>query len=109
MSAGQAATSLAPRMTEAQLQRAVTDLCAWRGVWWYHASQPQRDNPGFPDLVLIGGHGSLFVELKTAGGRLTNEQAEVGSRMRKAGLDWQVWRPEDLRSGRVQERIEIIR
>jgi hypothetical protein len=96
-------------MTEAQLQAAVIALCKLRGIWHYHAHQPQRDNPGFPDLVLLGPNGARFSELKTATGRLSTAQADVGALMRRAGLQWAVWRPADLHNGLIQREIDAIR
>jgi hypothetical protein len=98
-----------PVMPEAALQKAVTDLAALLGIWWYHAAQPRRDNPGWPDLVLIGRRGALFRELKRDGRQPTAIQSEVGRRMRYAGLDWAVWRPADLRAGAVMSELEKIR
>lgn len=95
-------------MSEADLQKAVLDLCGYRRIWHYHAYQPQRDNPGFPDLVLLGPGGALFRELKKSTGRVSKAQAEVGDRMLLAGLNWAVWRPEDLRSGLIKREIEMI-
>ena len=96
-------------MTEASLQGAVTKLCALLGVWWYHAYQPRRDNAGWPDLVLVGRNGALFRELKRDGENPTAIQSEVGLRMQRAGLDWAVWRPLDLRAGAVMSELESIR
>lgn len=98
-----------PSMGESFLQQAVIDLCKYRGIWWYHAHQPQRDNPGFPDLVLIGSRGALFRELKTEAGRLSLAQGEVAHRMRRAGLSWGIWRPSDLQSGLILHELEGIR
>lgn len=96
-------------MSEAQLQGAVTDLCKLRRIWWYHAYQPQRDNPGFPDLVMLGPGGALFRELKREDGKPSDTQLDVGLRMDVAGLNWGLWLPHDLRSGRIQKEIDAIR
>lgn len=96
-------------MTEAQLQAAVTDLCKLLGVHYYHPYDSRRSVPGWPDLTLCGTKGLIFRELKTATGRLTSAQTEWGMRLRQAGQSWHVWRPEDLRSGRVQRELAAIR
>jgi hypothetical protein len=95
--------------TETQFQKAVTGLCDWRGVWWYHASQPLRDHPGFPDLILVGNRRTIFRELKKAGEKPTAEQVDVGMRLERSGEDWAVWCPADWDSGRIQREIEAIR
>src|SRR5262249_26560390 len=40
--------------------------------------------------------------------RLTAYSAE-GSMLRNAGVSWDVWRPDDLQSGRIQRELEAIR
>lgn len=100
---------MADRWTEAGFQRAVTGLADWLGVWHYHVHDSRRDSAGWPDLALLGDRGFMLRELKTASGRLRDDQAAWGSRLRKAGQDWAVWRPEDLASGRVQRELEAIR
>lgn len=96
-------------MTEAALQAAVIRLCALLGVWWYHAYQPKRDNPGFPDLLMIGARGALWRELKRQDRHPTAIQSEVGLRMHRVGWDWSTWRPADLASGRIHRELEAIR
>lgn len=95
-------------MPEAALQKAVTDLCKLLGIWWYHVGDSRRDRAGWPDLALIGRR-LIYRELKTDSGTLRIEQAEVGARMRRAGVDWAVWRPADLRSGKILAELEAIR
>ena len=96
-------------MAEAALQDAVIKLCKLLGIWHYHAYQPKRDNAGWPDLVLIGRRGAIFRELKRDGQQPTAIQSEIGLRMQRAGLDWAVWRPVDLRAGAVMSELEGIR
>ncbi len=97
-------------MTENQLLDAIRRLCARHHVWHYHAaSVPVAPRfAGFPDLVLLGTHAGAFREIKTATGRTTPAQWAVGARMRAAGLDWAIWRPADLASGRVEEEIAAL-
>lgn len=96
-------------MREAHFQDAVIQLCRFRGIFWYHPYLSHRSAAGWPDLALCGKSGFLLRELKTDKGRLTREQQEWGTRLRTAGISWDVWRPEDLRSGRVQRELEAIR
>jgi hypothetical protein len=101
--------SRSPAAPEAAFQKAVTDLCDWLGLWWYHVTDSRKDKAGFPDLVIIGPHGARFRELKKADGKVSAEQAGVGARMCAAGLDWGVWWPADLFSGRIKDELEAIR
>lgn len=96
-------------MPEDALQAAVIDLCKLRRVLWYHAYRPLFDQRGWPDLALAGKRGAMFRELKREGENPTAEQAEWGRRLLAAGLDWDVWRPADLASGRILREIDAIR
>jgi hypothetical protein len=94
---------------ETHLQGAVIDLCRLYGVAWYHAYSSRRSVPGWPDLALCGARGFLLRELKSASGTLTPEQDEWGLMLRNAGVSWDVWRPDDLHSGRIQNELQAIR
>lgn len=95
-------------MTEAQLQKAVTDLCKLYGLRWHHQRISQLSKPGWPDLT-IAGRSLLFRELKRETGHPTEAQLDWLHTLRKAGADADVWRPSDLASGRVQRELEAIR
>lgn len=95
-------------MKEAHLQGAVIDMCRLVGVAWYHAYSSRRSVSGWPDLALCGSRGFMLRELKTASGRLTTEQEQWGLMLRAAGVSWDVWRPGDLRSGRIQRELLAI-
>lgn len=96
-------------MTEAQFQDTVIAMCKLLRVAWYHPYFSRRSAAGWPDLALCGARGFMLRELKTEKGRLTRDQQEWGSRLRNAGVSWDVWRPADLHSGRVQRELEAIR
>lgn len=96
-------------MSEAQLQAAVLALARWLGLRAWHDRDSRRNGAGLPDLILIGPSGVLWRELKTAKGKLRPAQEHWGSDLRTAGQDWDVWRPADLKGGRVKEEMEKIR
>lgn len=96
-------------MRESQLQDTIIQLCRVLGVAWYHPYSSRRAVPGWPDLALCGPRGFMLRELKTETGRLTDEQNRWGLMLRHAGVSWDVWRPDDLRSGRIQRELEAIR
>lgn len=96
-------------MTEAELQNAVTGLCKLFGIAWFHPYYSKRSVPGWPDLVLCSRRSLLFRELKTAKGPVTPYQREWGRRLSLAGQDWDIWRPADLASGRIQTELTAIR
>ncbi len=96
-------------MTEAQFQDMVVALCKLLGVAWYHPYFSRRSAAGWPDLALCGAQGFMLRELKTEKGRLTRDQETWGLMLRQAGVSWDVWRPADLQSGRIQRELLDIR
>lgn len=95
-------------MTEAQLQSGVTDLCKLYGLKWHHQRYSIGSGAGWPDLTICGTT-IIFRELKRETGKCTPAQNEWGKAIDLAGHDWDVWRPTDLRSGRIQKELEAIR
>lgn len=77
----QARETLDAAMTEAQWQRVVTDLAHRTGWRVYHTYDARHSTAGFPDLVLVKPGDAatpgrlVFLELKTARGRVRPEQA----------------------------------
>ncbi len=96
-------------MTEAQLQDTVVAMCKLLDVAWYHPYFSRRSAAGWPDLALCGTTGFITRELKTERGKLTADQQRWGSMLRQAGISWDVWRPGDLQSGRIQRELLNIR
>lgn len=74
--------------------------------WLVHHVRPGRYGefyktdglPGMPDLVLISlrNRGVIFAELKTARGRLNENQLIVGKALMQNGAEYYVWRPNDM-------------
>jgi len=95
-------------VSEQALQQAVIQLARLLGIEWYHTYDSRRSRKGFPDLVLCGSR-VLYRELKTETGPVTSEQQRWGDRLRQACEDWAVWRPADLRSGRILGELRAIR
>ena len=85
------------RLTEAAFQRQVLDLAKLCGYRAYHTHDSRRSQPGFPDLVLVNPRRkhTLFVELKTDVGRVTDAQQAWLDDLRRAGAFAYVWRPTD--------------
>lgn len=102
-------------MTEEELLAAVIARCDQRGIIWVHISAPHHNRRrqnlvGFPDLLLVGAAGIAFRELKSnrLGARLRSEQTAWRYRLVAAGQDWDVWRPQDLTSGRVDRELAAL-
>jgi hypothetical protein len=97
------------RMPESSVEAHVRSLAQWyRLDVAYHPHDSRRSAAGWPDWVLIGPHGALFRELKGSTGRTTAEQTRTLAAMVAAGLDADVWTPEDVRSGRIEAEIRAI-
>jgi hypothetical protein len=95
-------------VTEAELLREVERLCRRYDVVLDHRYQPLYDRPGWPDCSLLGTRAVAFRELKNARRKVTPAQQQTGERMRGCGLDWDVWRPRDLESGRAEREIAAL-
>lgn len=61
-------------MTERQLQDLIVSAAKLAGWLVFHDHDSRRNEPGFPDLVLVRGSECLFVELKSEKGRVRPEQ-----------------------------------
>lgn len=96
-------------MNESRLQAAVIDMCEIYGIAYYHTYNSRRSVPGWPDLALCGSRGFITRELKSEYGKTTPEQDHWGFVLRSAGISWAVWRPDDLRAGRIQRELLEIR
>jgi hypothetical protein len=98
----------AAAMAEARLLAEVERHCRELGLDWYHTWRSDRSNAGYPDLHVVG-TASLFRELKTETGRVTDPQQHWLARLAAAGHDVGVWRPSDLLGGRVAAELAAIR
>jgi hypothetical protein len=96
-------------MSEAEFQAAVCRLCRKYGLVYFHSTDSRQDiGPGFPDLVIVGLHDSVFAELKTEYSGLDREQTIWMYRLRAAGQRHYVWRPSDLTSGTIEETLSTL-
>ena len=98
-------------MTELELLREVAMLCLRYSVLLDHRLRPVHASyelKGWPDCAMIGYAAAAFRELKNATRAVTPEQQHVGARMLRAGLDWDVWRPADYDSGRIEWEVATL-
>jgi hypothetical protein len=93
------------KMSEASLQEIVLKLARITGWLCYHTHDSRRSEPGFPDLVMVRGRRILFVELKTARGKLTAEQDKWIQALREAGNEALVWRPCNWTDGTIERNL----
>lgn len=80
------------RVTEKRFQQQVVQLARLNSWTVYHTYDSRRSEPGFPDLVLVRDR-VLFRELKAQDGRLSRHQRIWIGRLKDAGADVEVWRP----------------
>lgn len=90
-------------MNEAELQAQVIEIAHGLGLYVFHSTDPRRDiGPGFPDLVICGLEGYLFVELKTLSGQLRHNQVQWKRRLEYVNAPYVLWTPRELISGEIR-------
>lgn len=95
-------------MSERELEEQVRRLCKDLGLAVSHFTDSRRSwLPGWPDLEILG-MSIIHRELKSQHGRLTVDQRRAGSRIMRAGGDWQVWRPAELLDGTIARQLQAI-
>lgn len=95
-------------MTHEELQQHVESECIALGHWFYAPRNSMTAQRGWPDLVILGSRGALFAELKSADGRRTRPQIQVALRLRQAGLQYRLWRPEHWDDGTIARELETL-
>lgn len=80
---------------EAVWQKQVEQLAAERGWICWHDRDSRRNDAGFPDLLLMRER-VVWIECKSAGGRLREAQAAFMAALAAAGQEVYLMRPGDL-------------
>lgn len=65
-------------------------------------------DPGWPDLAIAGPRGFMLRELKMPAQGLRPEQARWKWALLAAGVDYDVWFPQDLASGQIEYELRKI-
>ena len=83
--------------SEAEFQTAVIEFATDCGWIHYHTHDSRRSVSGFPDLVLVhvGRRETLFRELKSAKGVVSDAQKAWMQALEVAGQDATIWWPKD--------------
>jgi hypothetical protein len=81
--------------TEKQFQGAVREYAQALGYRDYCVWNSQHSPPGWPDLVLLRPPRALFVELKSAKGKVSVAQKETLALLEACGLETHTWWPND--------------
>jgi hypothetical protein len=100
-------------MTEAELQRAILDLCGQlqpciRVVHLHDSRRATPDTRGLPDLMLVGAHRLIWRELKPSGGRPRGAQSQWLHWLRQAGQDAAVWQPRHWHNGIISAELAAL-
>lgn len=106
-------------MSEDDLLKAVLEMARVFGIMTAHFRTAQArsgnwvtavsgDGKGYPDLTMVGPRGMLFRELKSARGPTAPEQKAWLARLTATGADAAIWRPADLKSGRIEAELRAI-
>lgn len=80
-------------MSEQELQTLILDTARAMGLLAYHTHDSRRSQPGFPDLVIVGALGIVYLELKSARGEVTPEQRRWLLALRAVGQRAYIVRP----------------
>ena len=98
---------LGKTISERDLQNCVVELANLLGYWHFHDFDSRSSNPGMLDLFLVGKVDTpvatrvIHVELKSRRGRLRESQRDQIARLKAAGQEVYIWRPEDWRDGSI--------
>jgi len=100
-------------VSEEELVERIGALCERYGLRWAHFNIVYRGRRslhgcyGYPDLTIAGPRGVIFRECK-AQSTLRPDQRRWRDMLRRSGQDWEVWRPIDLATGRVEKELAAI-
>lgn len=96
-------------MNESVFLTAVLDLAEIHSVLAFHVFDSRYAiGKGFPDLVLVGRHRTMFAELKTQRGRWSQMQVTWKYRLIASGEHWVSWTPADLDNGAIADTLSEL-
>jgi hypothetical protein len=98
-------------MTHDEIVGRITGMADELGYPWHACNSAQRcDGRGFPDLVIVGRLGVLFVEVKPHSfATRTPEQTSWGYALRAAGARYYLWTQADLDDGSIARVLDGLR
>lgn len=96
-------------MTEKEFMALVVEMARALGWRVYHTHDSRRSAPGFPDLCLVRDR-IVYLELKTATGKVSHDQADWIAAITAAGGTALVVRPTDIDAieHALRRRIERV-
>lgn len=105
-----------PKMTGTELEQNIVDTAHIYGYIAFHqrpglnrdgswTSAIKYDGKGFPDLVLAGDKGILFIEVKGDGDKVRPDQEKWLTALRRGGARVHVWTPAEWHSGYITKAL----
>lgn len=97
-------------MNHKQLLGMTVGLAEQHGLMWHYCPDSRHclGARGFPDLVVAGPGGLVFVELKSADDDTTAEQDFWRYILYRAGVRYQLFRPSELTDGTIRRVFERL-
>jgi len=95
-------------MRAAELYAAVMRLTEVRELWVMHVPASATLARGWPDLTILGPRGCIFRKLLDEHGMLHPNSATVLNRLRRSGINADVWRPAQLHDGTIEAELEMV-
>ena len=97
-------------MSEDELLGSTVALAEYLHILVFHVrdSRTLKIGQGFPDLVLAGSAGVIFAELKGFDDVLSSAQKSWKWKLQAGGAHWQLWRPPDWFTGRIEHELRRI-
>ena len=83
-------------MTERELQDTVLEVLEWQGWKVFHDEDSRRNRAGFPDCCAVKGSRLMFIEFKSAKGKLRTQQRQWLDELAQATYEVYLVRPKDL-------------
>ena len=95
-------------MTEHELLAETIKLCEQLGLLYHHCPDGRgcRGQRGLPDLIVLGGNGLAMLELKSADGEPSADQALWAWTLHKIGATYALMQPLQLETGELRTFLE---
>lgn len=94
-------------MIHDEIVREIQARASSRGLLSHYCGQATRckGDRGLPDVLVVGGHGLVWIEVKTPGDRLSPEQVKWKYTLQAAGEVYEVMDEQDLAAGGAVDMI----
>lgn len=66
----------ADQVREDEFAKRIEETLDWLKLRWHHETDSRKSKAGFPDYCIVGPYGILFLEIKSAKGKVSPKQKE---------------------------------